>query len=80
MTINYSAPVRLAFLERNYATGVATNHTLTTALKAAHRLPAKQRANAIIHFDELAGLPLPSPLRVREIEQLGEPVGSHDDI
>ena len=67
--INYSAPVKLAFLGRNHAAVVGANHTLATALKAAHRLPAKQRANAIIHFDETAGLPARSPLRLFDVEE-----------
>lgn len=74
--VNYSAPVSLTFFGRGHTKEVSANHTLTTALKAVNRLPGRQRANAIIHFDESAGLSLPSPLRVREIEQLCKPVGS----
>ena len=73
MTINYSAPVKLAFVGGHHAAEVGANHTLTTALKAVNRLPDRQRAKALIYFDESAGLLAKSPLRAVDIEKLSKP-------
>ena len=71
--VNYSAAVRLAFQGRDDPIEVAPNHTLRTALKAVNRLPARQRARALIYFDQAAGLSARSPLRAADIEELSGP-------
>jgi hypothetical protein len=74
--VNYSAPVRLAFLDRDHPTGAGANHTLRTALKAVNRLPARQRVRALIYFDQAAELSARSPLRASDIEELSRPMQS----